>query len=140
MTRVHFPRSRQSGFSLLEVLVAFTVFALIVGVLLGVFSGSQRAAATVQGYTAAVMVAEARLAEAAADRPYQDRSESGEEHGIKWTVRVERYEEDWGDNHQPTVEPYRLEVTVTWPDGARTREYRLETLMGSGSGDTRGRG
>lgn len=137
MARNHPAVRRQAGFSLLEVLVAFTVFALVLGVLLRVFGDSQRAAAMVQGYTRAVMLAESQLVEALADRPYDVRNDSGEQYGMEWQLSIERYEEDWDQNHQPSLDSYRIEVTVQWQDGARTRSYQLQTLAISSASEAR---
>ena len=54
---------RQAGFSLLEVLVAFAILALSLGVLLQIFSRAMSTTAVSGSYSRAAAMAEARLAE-----------------------------------------------------------------------------
>ena len=50
--------SRQTGFSLLEVLVAFVVMGLVVGVLLQLFGSSMRSTVLADEYSFAIQIAE----------------------------------------------------------------------------------
>ena len=81
------------GFSLLEVLVAFVILALVGTALFRLFSGSLANVAAADDYSRAVLVAESALAEAAATQPLREGSQSGgaDDGRIAWTTRVSPY-------------------------------------------------
>jgi len=79
-------------------------------------------------YTRAIIIAEARLAEAMADVPLNEGSDQGEVDGrYQWKVVVQRYEYE-GEEIVSRFTPYQVEVVVSWQDGKHTREYQLSTL------------
>lgn len=136
MPRQHAKRS-QAGFSLLEVLAAFVILALVATALFELFGGALRNVSAAEDWSRAVLVAESRLAEAAATRPLREATERGEadDGRIRWESRVLP--------HEPAgVEPelarlsetmatrlYRIEVDVTFPGLARgERKFSLATL------------
>jgi general secretion pathway protein I len=87
------PPRRGRGFSLLEVLVAFVILALVATALFRLFSGALVNASAADDYTRAVLVAESALAEAAAAVPLAESTNSGtaDEGRISWTTRVALY-------------------------------------------------
>jgi general secretion pathway protein I len=124
------------GFSLLEVLVAFVIVSLVATALFQLFSGALGNASAAEEYSRAVLVAESALAEAAANRPLREETQSGsaDDGKIAWTTRVAPYS-------PPDVPPdleraaetsptrlYRItaEVTFAAPAGGR-RTYALAT-------------
>ncbi len=120
--------TRQSGFSLLEVLVAFAILSMSLGILYQAFSNSLRNVGTSGDYSRAMIIAEARLAEAMADVPINEGSDQGEVEGrYQWKVMVQRYEYE-GEEIVSRFTPYQVEVVVSWQDGKHTREYQLSTL------------
>ena len=120
--------NRQSGFSLLEVLVAFAILSMSLGVLYQAFSNSLLNVGASGDYSRAMIIAEARLAEAMADVPINEGSDQGEvDERYKWQLTVQRYEyDDEGISSQYT--PYEVRILVTWRDGRHSREYELSTL------------
>ncbi len=122
------PPTRQSGFSLLEVLVAFAILSMSLGILYQAFSNSLRNVGASGDYSRAIIIAEARLAEAMADVPLNEGSDQGEVDGrYQWKVVVQRYEYE-GEEIVSRFTPYQVEVVVSWQDGKHTREYQLSTL------------
>ena len=122
------PTTRQSGFSLLEVLVAFAILSMSLGILYQAFSNSLRNVGASGDYSRAMIIAEARLAEAMADVPINEGSDQGEvDDRYRWKVVVQRYEYD-GEEVVSRFTPYQIEVVVSWQDGKHTREYQLSTL------------
>jgi general secretion pathway protein I len=83
----------QRGFSLLEVLVAFVILALVVTALFRLFSGALGNASAADDYSRAVLVAESVLAEAASAQPLRETTQTGtaDDGRIAWTVRVAPY-------------------------------------------------
>ena len=81
------------GFSMLEVLVAFVILALVGTALFRLFSGALTNAAAAGDYSRAVLVAESVLAEAAGTPPLREASQSGnaDDGRIEWTTRVTPY-------------------------------------------------
>jgi len=123
---MHTPR--QSGFSLLEVLVAFAILSMSLGVLYQAFSNSLRNVGTSGDYTRAMIIAEARLAEVMAEVPLNVGSDQGEvDNRYQWKTMVQRYDYT-GENIVSEFIPYQVEVVVSWQDGKTTRQYDLTTL------------
>ena len=108
--------SREHGFSLLEVLVAFVILSLVATALFRLFSGALVNASAADDYTHAVLVAESALAEAAAAVPLVETTNSGsaDEGRIAWTTRVAPYS-------PPGVSPDVERVAETMP----TRLFRI---------------
>ena len=67
------------GFSLIEVLVAFVILALVATALFRLFSSSLNNASAAEDYSRAVLVAESRLEAAAAQQPLKEASDRGSE-------------------------------------------------------------
>lgn len=127
-----FPRKRESsgviakspGFSLLEVLVAFVILALVGTALFELFGGALNNASAADDYSRAVLFAESRLTAAAVETPLR---EGGGDQGVSedgkytWATRIEPYvapgttadEERLGQ--LATVRLWRISVTVSWP-------------------------
>lgn len=119
------------GFSLLEIMVAFAILALALGVLLQIFSGAMKATALSGDYSRAVAVAEARLQAVGADIPLAEGTYSGEpEQGIDWIVHIQPFEPPLWAGDFPPLQPYRIRVVATWPgSGAgRGRRVQLDSL------------
>lgn len=120
------------GFSLLEVLVAFIILSLALGVLMRIFSGGLGNIGAAEHYSRAVAIAESQLAAAGVESPLTEGEYTGEtENGYAWRTSMQRY--DAGT--QPLegvvlpVDLYQVEVTVNWDNTATTpRTLRLVTL------------
>jgi general secretion pathway protein I len=123
----------QAGFSLLEVLVAFAILAVSLGVLMQIFSRATLTTVVAAQYSRAAALAQARLAAVGTAIPLQAGATSGEpEAGLAWElgiVPVQLNEEVPGPMaEEPPVTPYRVTVTVLWQDGRRVRRLTLSTL------------
>lgn len=93
-THPHSPRARVvRGFSLLEVLVAFAILALLGTALFRLFSGGLGNAAAADDYSRAVLVAESVLAEAASAQPLREGTAQGtaDDGRIEWKAQVAPY-------------------------------------------------
>lgn len=125
---MHHPSS-QRGFSLLEVLVAFVVMALTLGVLFQIFGTGLRTAGTADEYVRAATLAQGRLALAADTPPLEPGRRSGEFSGtpFRWEQVIAPYAD--GPARPEGVEAYTVSVRVFWPGGGRgERELTLDTL------------
>ena len=129
----------QSGFSLLEVLVAFSILALSLGVLMQIFSGAMRNAVLSEQYSQAALLAQSILSATGIEEPLQAGERAGEwENGMRWRLFISPYEEPLEDGEeQPrglrteqlaNVEGYQLRVEVSWDDGDKRRRVELESL------------
>ncbi len=117
------------GFSLLEVLVAFVILALVLAVLMRIFSGGLRNIGAAEGYSQAVAIAESKLAAIGVDAPLAEGTSADKENAYSWQVAVQREEAGTPalEGVQP-VELYRIEVTVTWGEAPAARSVRFVTL------------
>jgi general secretion pathway protein I len=132
------PRAfRQAGFTILEVLAAFVVFAVTLAALMQVFSGGLRDAQLADEYARAVMLAQSRLAVYTATEVPEETSASGTQGRFAWAVAAEPYDERLEDpqadlrrEHNLKVRLLRVRSEVRWQaaDG-REREVRLATLV-----------
>ena len=119
-----------SGFSLLEVLVAFAILSLSLGVILQIFSTGLRSASLGEQYTRAVALAETKLTEIESSEVLREGDAEGEfDQDFRWhvTVRLAEWWEQAGGETLP-VWPYELIVEVLWGDAPRERSVTLATL------------
>jgi len=119
---------RARGFSLLEVLVAFSILAIALGVLLQIFATALRSSKLGADYTEAVLWAESLLASVDVDTAPPG-EESGETGGrYQWTRRIEPYFPAHLDPEKLPLEAYRVTVSVLWQEAAKRRAVSLISL------------
>ena len=131
------PSAGAAGFSLLEVLVAFVILALVGTALFRLFGASLNNASLADEYSRATLYAESRLAAAAAETPLRERTDQGasDDSRYAWSTKVEPYALPGATADQERMaqmlplRPWRLTVTVSWPgDFGGQRSFSLSTV------------
>ena len=85
---------RAQGFSLLEVLVAFTLFSLAMAVLMQIFSRGVNGAALADHYAKATMYAESKLASVGLEESLKEGLNSGKfDDGFAWQVSIKPFQD-----------------------------------------------
>ncbi|HZJ96183.1 MAG TPA: prepilin-type N-terminal cleavage/methylation domain-containing protein [Thiopseudomonas sp.] len=123
---------QQSGFTILEVLVAFLVAALLLAVILSGFSTGLSSLARADRLSQAALVAQSRIAELGVVEPIQAGELSGqdEQHSdYRWQVSIQPFAWDYADaiREQGSI-LYKVDVEVFWPVGDKEHSFLLSTL------------
>ena len=118
------------GFSLLEVLVAFTILAMLLAALFQVFSGGLHAARAGDRYTRAAVIAQSRLAAVGLDQPLTEGVFSGTtDDTYHWRVTVGEYLDDQLPLRDPVLQPLAVGVEVYWEEGGSARSVLLTSML-----------
>ncbi len=123
------PLTIERGFTLLEVLVAFSIFTVSLGILFQIFGNGTRAAMLSDEYTRAVFIAQSRLASAGIEGAIDVGEYSGKENEIyHWTTTIRPYDnaEDLETNHG--LSKREIEIIVNWISRGKERSVKLNTL------------
>lgn len=137
------PRSAQSGYTLLEVLVAFALLAIGLGVLLAILSGGVHAIARASQSTQASLYAESILDTLGADHRLQPGHSEGLFEGgrFRWTLDIEPFTPPVPPPQQ--ANPYttnagtqdfsenvmvHVVLRMQWGDRGTQQALRVETL------------
>lgn len=124
--------NKQQGFSLLEILVAFSILAMALGILLRIFSTGINNAQVAEGYSTALQIAESLMARTGVETPLQE----GVSNGIlgeiyEWQVNVSPYlsPDLPEDQENIPVKLMEVSVNVSWDgDYSEPRIVELKTL------------
>jgi len=130
-------RRAHAGFSLLEVLVAFMIVALVVTALFRLFGGAMTNMSAADDWTRALLVAQSRLAVASVAQPLRETTEAGTEDDgrIEWRTSVVAWvppgvNADVEQASQTmTTRLFRISVDVRFPGiGDKPRSLSLSTI------------
>jgi general secretion pathway protein I len=125
---------RQRGFTLLEVVVAFVVLALVLASVFEVFSTWLARTGELGDHSQALMIAQSHLASVGVEEPVKEGDTGGEsdDRRYRWSLRIARHEErnEAGAVAQATYSLYRAEVRVAWQGGdGRDHEIAMANLQ-----------
>ena len=120
------PSTRQRGLTLLELLVAFAIMAISLGLLYQVAGTNARTTSDLMGQAQAMTLAESMLA-ANSVIPPEGVNAQGESQGFAWQVRTAPFATPVDSNPQ-APKLHEVDVVVRWSDGTREREFELRSL------------
>lgn len=117
------------GFSLLEILVAFSIMAVALTIVLRIFGSGVNAAVVSEEYSIAVQIAESLMARVGVETPLEAGEISGAEADhYEWLVRVapviapqaslQKFKSQQEETENtPTIQLFSVRVQVVWGDG-----------------------
>jgi len=125
-------RLRSRGFTLIEILAAFLVFALSFAVIMQIMSSSLRNTRVAGDLTQAALYAQSKMDMLGIDAPVEEGSDSGEfDQRYRWEMQTELYtidDERGIDPETIPVDMYRIMLTVYWQKGGREENADFTTL------------
>ncbi|RIZ65331.1 MAG: type II secretion system protein [Methylococcales bacterium] len=126
------PNNKQQGFSLLEILIAFSILALSLGILLKIFSAGVNTAIIAENYTTAVQISESLMAKTGIETPLQIGQTTGIENNIyHWQIEISpfTFNDDQIDTKILPAELFKVKISVHWGDDMLSdRQLELTTL------------
>ena len=124
--------SRQRGFTLIEIVVAFAILALGLGISMQIASGAMRNARQAATRTDAALYAQSLLDTAGVGESLEEGTSNGEfGDKFRWTLRAEPFELESETPVEPGMAPvqlYRLELVVSWDVGDKEQQASFVTL------------
>lgn len=119
-------RKDQHGFTLLELMVAFAIMAMSLGLIYRAMGSSASNAGQLAARQQAVMLAESLLQTKDSVTP-EGWNENGQSGNFSWQVASQLY--GVIDNTPGRLKLHEVNITVSWPDGTKTRQVQTQTLL-----------
>jgi len=117
------------GFTLLELLVALTLFAVVGGTLLQLFQEGLRTARLAASHTHAVFLARSKLTELQAYDHLRPGTLSGSfDDGYRWQA-VLTADGDDKTRRRSRLSPIDLRLTISWGEADEDRSFTLHSLL-----------
>lgn len=124
--------SSQAGFTLIEVMAAFAIFAVLFGLILQILSTSVSNTRRSGDFTQAALLAQSKLDMVGIEELPEAGRYSGEfNNDYSWELLIEPYFIEDGDGasyEELPIDLYYVGLTVYWREGVRDRTARFETL------------
>jgi general secretion pathway protein I len=129
------PNRRDRGFTLLELLLAFVVFALSFATVLEILSGSMRNTVRAREYTEAALTAQSVMDQVGLEIPLQAGfSAAGEAGDYSWEIELFDYA-DTGENPYSVelaeltgIELLQVDLRISWGESRREQSSRFSTV------------
>lgn len=119
----------ERGFSLLEILIAFSILAVSLGILLKIFSTGVTTARVADDYTNAVQIGNNLIAKTGVETPLKISETLGIENEFyHWRIRVKpkKFMSPELDLRDLPIELFDVNVLVWWGDDEKTDDRVLE--------------
>jgi general secretion pathway protein I len=124
-----------NGFTLLEVLLAFVVFALSFTTVMEILSGSMRNTVRAREYTEAALIAQSVMDQLGLDIPVQQGAEySGESGEYQWELSIYLYEDATENTHSielselTGIELLQIDLVISWGEPPRDKSNYFSTV------------
>jgi len=124
-----------NGFTLLEVLLAFVVFALSFTTVLEILSGSMRNTVRAREYTEAALVAQTVIDQLGLDLPVEAGANySGESGDYQWELNIGLYEGGAENTHSVElseltgIELLQIDLFISWGEPPRDKSNDFSTV------------
>lgn len=123
----------QHGFSLIEVIAAFLIFALGFGVLLQILTSSLHVAQRSEAYTQAALWAQSTLDVVGVGELLEEGQASGRfDDRYRWDMDIHRVDPgdvtDATEDERLAIELYQVDLFVRWGSPGREHEARFSTI------------
>jgi general secretion pathway protein I len=122
----------EKGFTLIEVLVAFVLLSVVLGITTEVFSTGLARASELENHSRALVLAQSRLAATGIEEAIKEGDTQGdsEDRRFHWTVSVRKVDDIDPANPTPSIYAmFRIDVRVSWAGGdTRERSIALATV------------
>lgn len=118
-----------SGFTLIEILVAISVLAIALVMILQLFSGGLNSARIGEEYTRGIFHAREKMEEILLLKDLEAGEAAGAfEDGIMWKARIVQVGPSEEEVETFPLDTYEIQVSVRWPEGMGEREFEIRTL------------
>lgn len=129
------PKAASGGFTLLELLLAFVVFALSFATVLEILSGSMRNTVRARQYTESALIAQSVMDQVGLEIPFEDGFRAvGEVGDYKWEVNVYAFSDATGDvnaiqlGELTGIELLQIDLGVSWGEPPRDQVANFSTV------------
>jgi general secretion pathway protein I len=126
---------RSGGFTLLELLLAFVVFALSFATVLEILSGSMRNTMKAREFTEAALTAQSVMDQVGLEIPLQAGfTSAGESGDYRWEIELFDYVDNGENPHSVElaeltgIELLQVELQVSWGEPPREQSSRFSTV------------
>jgi len=128
-------RSSASGFTLIEVLLAFVIFALSFSVVLEIISGSMRNTVHARQYTEVALITQSVMDRVGLDIPLEEGARANGESGVyRWELNITSYAGTADTARsvklegQTGINLLEVELVISWGDYPSEHSDRFSTI------------